>query len=185
MAKDDFHMHYVATLDDAARLIKDHKEFWVCNCGCRERQGKCARSRIDVCLYFYGGLGFSGSGGRKISRADADAILKEAVDKNLVARPFRNEKEPGQIDGICFCCDDCCGYFLEPEEEACDKGGSIEHTEMADCNSCGVCVDVCYFKARVMDGDRLQVIADKCSGCGLCVGTCPTGCIEMISRPGF
>ena len=184
MAKGGFNTHYVATMEEAAKLIKDHKEFWVCNCGCREERGKCARSRIDVCLFFGTDRDFSGSDGHKISRLEAEGILREAIDKSLVARPFRNEKKHDQLDGICFCCDDCCGFFLGPEDEECDKGKLIEHTEMADCTSCGVCVESCYFKARVMEGDQLQVITGNCYGCGLCVDTCPTGCIEMVPRPG-
>ncbi len=184
MGKADFNTHFVATLDEAAGLIRERKEFWACNCGCREGRGKCKRSRMDVCLYFNAGREFSGSGGHKISRSEAEGILREAVDKNLVARPFRNMKEHDLLDGICFCCDDCCGYILDPEEEECDKGKMIEHTEMADCTSCGICVEVCHFKARIVEDDQLQVIADKCYGCGLCVDTCPTGCIEMKSRSG-
>lgn len=183
MGKGDFHIHYVSTLDEAAELINEHDEFWVCNCGCREAQDKCARSRIDVCLFFQGEGGFSGSGHRKIKRAQADGILKEAIDKKLVARPFRNDKKRDEIDGICFCCDDCCAYFLDPKEE-CDKGKFVERTDLVNCEACGACVELCYFKARKVTKDRLRIFAEKCYGCGLCIGACPNEYIEMVPRSG-
>jgi ferredoxin len=181
MGKSDFHIHYVATLVEAEALIKTRKQFWVCNCGCREEQGKCQRSRIDVCLFFRGDVGSSGSGLRKITPAEADGILKEAIDKDLVARPFRNESDRNEIDGICFCCDDCCAYFLNPEEE-CDRGKFVERTDLVNCDACGTCADRCYFRARAVKKDRLRVTADKCYGCGLCVAACPNECIEMVPR---
>ncbi|HTY92233.1 MAG TPA: hypothetical protein VMC84_13740 [Methanocella sp.] len=57
-----------------------------------------------------------------------DAILNEAKEKHLVPRPYRNEK--GRLDWICFCCDDCCGYF-RGLHDPCEKGSVIESTDTA------------------------------------------------------
>ena len=85
-----------------------------------------------------------------------EALLVEALNlldiarsSHLVARPYRNETRT-DADGICFCCDDCCDYFLNPEE-VCDKGDQIAVTDYTLCNGCGDCVEVCYFKARTME----------------------------------
>lgn len=107
-------------------------------------------------------------------------ILKEAEAKNLVARPFRNEARTVS-EGICFCCDDCCGYFLNPKE-VCDKGRFIESTDREQCTDCGVCADVCYFGARKLAGDRFEILREMCYGCGLCRDVCPEECIEMAER---
>jgi Pyruvate/2-oxoacid:ferredoxin oxidoreductase delta subunit len=182
MGAKKLNIHYVCTQEQARKLAKPVKRFWVSNCGCREeRGGKCTRSRIDVCLYFRGDAGSSGTGLKEINRAGADAIFKEAKDKHLVARPFRNDKNPKIADGICFCCDDCCGYFLDPKEK-CDKGNLVETTDMAQCTQCGVCADVCFFKARTMETDGLAVNRDKCYGCGLCADICPMKCIQLNRR---
>jgi Pyruvate/2-oxoacid:ferredoxin oxidoreductase delta subunit len=175
----DLAMHYVCTHDQARRLIKAHEEFWVSNCGCRESKANCKRSRMDVCLIFDPADPGSGTGKHEITRAEADALVKEADDHYLVTRPWRNADRT-RTDGICFCCDDCCGYFSDPNER-CDKGDLRQKTDMDECIQCGVCVDLCYFHARVMVDDELRVTEDNCYGCGLCVPVCPVQCIEMVA----
>jgi len=59
----------------------------------------------------------------------------------------------------------------------------IETTKVEDCTDCGVCADVCYFKARKMADGKLMVDREQCYGCGLCRDVCPTDCIEMFPRP--
>jgi hypothetical protein len=145
MADEILHMHYVCTHEEAAALINANPYFWVSNCGCREQRNGCARSRIDVCLMFDGDSGSSGSGLRAITPAEAQNILAEAKDKMLVARPFRNMKNMSETQGICFCCDDCCGYFLD-KDEICDKGRFIELTNEKSCSNGFCCVDVCHFR---------------------------------------
>lgn len=179
MAEKKLSMHYVCTHDEAKRLIEKNKEFWVSNCGCRESQKSCKRSRIDVCLGFKEGQTSTDHGLKELTREDAMEIFKEGVDKHLVTRPWRNEQRT-ETDGICFCCDCCCGYFLE--DEKCDKGKYIENTDMEQCNHCGVCVDECYFDARKMDDDQLVITSKNCYGCGLCVDACATSAISMKKR---
>lgn len=182
MNSTDLAMHYVCTHAEAGALVAAHDRFWVSNCGCRESRGECARSRMDLCLMFGGDQSASGSGMREVTRAEVEANLREAETQRLVARPFYNERDRTITDGICFCCDDCCGYFLEPQENPCDKGRFIEETDLDACTGCGDCVETCYFGARVMDGAELSIWRDKCYGCGLCVDVCPAGCIGMVER---
>jgi len=174
--------HYVCTHDEARMLVDNYDRYWVSNCGCRESKenGKCNRSRIDLCLMFRGDIETSGSGLREISRDEVAGILKEAADTFLVARPFRNENDRSVVEGICFCCDDCCWYFTKPDEK-CDKGALIEKTDLETCDDCGNCQDVCYFGARWMKDEQLVLDRDKCYGCGLCVEVCPTGSIKMVA----
>ncbi len=181
MSDSDFCMHYVCTHQEAMKLIDNQKQFWVCNCGCRESRGHCSRSRMDVCLMFSSYDGASGSGTREISYAEAGRIMDEAREKQLVSRPFRDMNDKSRTDGICFCCDDCCGYFLNSAEK-CDKGTLMEETIMEDCTHCGVCAEVCYFGARKMAAGNLVVDTEKCYGCGLCVDICPEKCITMVPR---
>lgn len=182
MAENEIPIHYVCTHAEAKELIDKHNQFWVSNCGCREgNKNGCQRSRIDVCLMFDEVEGSSGSNKRVVDRAFVDGIMKEAETKYLVTRPFRNEARTNTA-GICFCCDDCCGYFITPEKYTCDKGNYIEKTDMKECNDCGVCEDVCYFKARKMIDDKLTVNRNNCYGCGLCVSNCPVECISMEKR---
>jgi ferredoxin len=180
MSQPDLEMHYVCTNERALDLIKEHNQFWVSNCGCRENRERCARSRIDVCLIFNPENPGSGTNRKEVSLADVMGILQEARDKHLVARPYRNN-DGTDTDGICFCCDDCCDYFLNPGE-ICAKGDRIEETDFGVCNNCEACVDVCYFNARKMDLNELLVENELCYGCGLCAGVCPENCIQMVLR---
>ncbi len=184
MGESSLAIHYVCTSDEARELGKPVSRFWVSNCGCRQGRGSCSRSRMDVCLMFSGDQQATGPGKRELDRAGFEALLAEASERNLVCRPFRTDDRTGTA-GICFCCDDCCGYFLDPQE-ACDRGRFVEKTDLAACTQCGLCEDVCYFKARRMSGGELALETERCYGCGLCVTACPAGCIEMAERnPGL
>jgi ferredoxin len=180
MSKEGLFMHYVCTLDEAKALIEKHDKFWVSNCGCREGAGGCQQSRMDVCLMFSNNGGASGSDLHEITRAEVDEIIKEAIDKKLVTRPFRND-DFTDTDGICFCCQDCCGYFND-ESEQCNKGKYVEQTDMESCIHCGLCVHVCYFKARHLEFGKLTLTNESCYGCGLCESVCPVQCIKMVER---
>jgi Pyruvate/2-oxoacid:ferredoxin oxidoreductase delta subunit len=173
-------MHFVCTRDEARELIRGRDRFWVSNCGCREGRGQCDRSRIDLCLVFYDDIGMSGSGGREIALADVEEIFREAETCHLVTRPFRSDDRT-RVDGICFCCDDCCVYFLDPSD-VCDKGRLVQESDPELCAACGACTEVCYFGARKTDDGELVVDRDECYGCGLCVDVCPEGSIRMVHR---
>ncbi len=180
MSKNETPFHYVATHEEAEELIKKQDSFWVSDCGCRENRGnKCQRSRIDLCLMFRGDMEASGKNMHATSKDEVYGIMKEAGEKYLVARPFRNEKDRTITEGICFCCDECCEYFTK-NDEVCDKGAYIELTDFDSCKACGTCVDVCYFRARRLN-DELKVIGEKCYGCGLCADVCPERCIQMVT----
>jgi len=179
---EDLSFHYVCTLDQARDLVRDRERFWVSECGCRLKREKCKRSRTDVCLMFREETADFGGGKREISRNEVESILREAEEKHLVPRPFRNGKNMTETDGICFCCDDCCEYFLKPDEHKCDKGDFIESTDLDACKNCGDCTDVCYFGARKLEGGKLVLDEDACYGCGVCASVCPEECIEMVSR---
>ena len=177
-------LHYVCTRAEAAGLIASAEEFFIGDCGCRKDRGRCDRSRMDVCLEFKAQTAAEGSGRRRSSRAEAGELLRIAEENRLVTRPFRDDATRTATEGICFCCDCCCGYFNAGDggEFTCEKGRFIERTEMDSCTHCGACVEVCYFKARGLKDGLLEVDRDRCFGCGLCVNACPIGCVEMDRR---
>jgi ferredoxin len=181
MDNSELAMHYVCTHEKARELVQAHPRFWVCNCGCRESRGACARSRMDLCLMFTPDDPGSGSAKKEATRAEVLDILQEAETKFLVARPWRDDARHETI-GICFCCDDCCGCFLD-SSEGCDKGDLVARTDFDACTHCGDCMDVCYFHARMMASDKLTVDAERCYGCGLCLAVCPEACIRMVPTP--
>jgi Fe-S-cluster-containing hydrogenase component 2 len=184
MEKSEEAYHYVCTLEQARNIIAQHRDTWVEDCGCRyERDLKCRQSRTDVCLILDDTSEGSGKHNRKkIDAVEVERILEEAQSKNLVARPYPySQNHQTKLEGVCFCCNDCCGYFLDPKEKCC-KGSLAEETDSESCLDCGECNDVCYFGARTMDSDGLVVDRDRCYGCGLCVSVCPSGSIKMVER---
>ena len=180
MNQTDLAMHYVCMQERTRELFKTQDRFWVSNCGCRESRKKCARSRVDVYLIFNPDDSGSGTGKKEVPLADVMGILQEARDKHLFERPYRNQART-DTDGICFCCDDCCGYFLDPSER-CDKGELMAETNFDLCSHCGECMAVCYFKARKMNENALMVETNLCYGCGLCIAACPDDSIQMVYR---
>jgi len=153
-------MHYVCTRQEAVELVKHWNRFWISNCGCRENRGGCARSRMDLCLFFAEDWGGTGPNFREVPKSHVEEIFREAEEKHLVTRPFRNPPDMIEITGICFCCNDCCEYFTNPGGVKCDKDKFIEQTDMETCTNCGTCVDVCYFGARRMNLDQLSIDRD-------------------------
>ncbi|MBI3038978.1 4Fe-4S binding protein [bacterium] len=180
MADENLALHFACTRDEAMKFVDDAKSFWVANCGCRKSGKGCTRSRMDVCLQFRLDENWKAKP-TPISLNEVKTIFQEAKEKHLVTRPFRNQQDKARIDGICFCCDDCCGYFLN-SEEVCDKGKLIEETSGDDCINCGACISVCYFKARKMKDGALSIERNLCYGCGLCLDVCPVDCIKMVQR---
>lgn len=172
-------MHVVCTFEEAEAIMDAADRFFVGKCGCRENRGGCGRSHSEVCLTLNEAAEGSIPDKRPISREHAEAILREAREHRLVPRPFRDSA--GRIEGICFCCDDCCSYFLN-REEPCDKGCYTEETDLDACAGCGACVPACYFGARSMSDRTVKVDRDVCYGCGLCVMSCPGGAIRMVER---
>lgn len=168
--------HYVSTFAEAKKLVEDHDNFWVINCGCREGTGKCEQSKHEVCLWFRQ----YDERGRKIEKHEALELISYGEEKKLVARPFRNGKDKSIVDGVCLCCYDCCYFFTKGDEDS-DKGELIESTDWDVCTECGVCVDVCYFRARSHSKEEgFAVDRGLCFGCGLCVYVCPEKCIKMV-----
>ncbi len=182
MSEMKYNMHFVCTREEAQELIKNSKEHWISKCGCRvENQSGCGRSRVDVCLGFTMDVTSLDSGVKKATYEDTVKLIREAEEQHLVCRPYRDMKIKEKVDGICFCCDDCCEYFFD-EDEQCDKGNFIEQTNMETCTHCGICVDVCYFNARTMNDGKLEVNNENCYGCGLCFDVCPVDCIQINKR---
>ncbi|UCF69776.1 MAG: 4Fe-4S binding protein [candidate division WOR-3 bacterium] len=176
-------IHYVCTHEEGWQIVEKNQHFWLSNCGCREQKGHCRRSRIDICLDFQERNTGGGSGLHEVGKEDVKDVFAEAKEKHLVVRPFRDDTDRTEVAGICFCCDDCCGYFLDPSEK-CDKGSHVQTTDFAGCTHCGDCVDVCYFGVRKMVKEKLEIVPERCYGCGLCTDVCPTSCIMMTIRTG-
>lgn len=61
------------------------------------------------------------------------------------------------------------------------KSDFIAVTNPELCKNCGICVNWCYFEARVLN-TKLEINTNLCFGCGLCVGKCPEKAIILKKK---
>ncbi|NLI97077.1 CoB--CoM heterodisulfide reductase iron-sulfur subunit A family protein [bacterium] len=59
----------------------------------------------------------------------------------------------------------------------------IARTNERRCAYCGICIDACPNKARVMDDElsSARVIESICQGCGICASACPSGAAHLVT----
>ncbi|RJO64419.1 MAG: (4Fe-4S)-binding protein [Myxococcales bacterium] len=73
--------------------------------------------------------------------------------------------------------------FLKPEF-TCKETVSrpVPEVDESRCTGCGVCRDVCAFKAIAVIGDKPLLFPELCAGCGACARFCPEGAIREIDH---
>lgn len=59
----------------------------------------------------------------------------------------------------------------------------VAQTNTRRCAYCGICIDACPNKARVMDDElgAARVIEAICQGCGICAGACPSQAAHLLT----
>ncbi len=181
------HKHAVCTYAEAKAAIEAHNEIFINNCFCRTPASKgetaweyCGHE-LETCLGFHEPSEEDpGYTYRRISREEALAKYAEWARQGHLFRFMADEK------WICFCCACGCMWFRDKEgnrvPDSCDKSGWIEHTDLEQCNLCGICIDICAYNARAIEGDEMLVTADQCWGCSACEHACPEEAINMVQR---
>ena len=172
----------------AEKVIEANATFAVSNCICRQEQqlmGMGCGKPMETCMSF----GFVAESvvetgrGRKISREEMLAILKQADEAGLVLQPA-NSKDPAFI---CACCGDCCGILtsvkLYPNPASIVSSPYMAAHDDEICTGCGTCVDRCQMEAISVPNGVAEVDLERCIGCGLCVSTCSTGAMTLVRKP--
>jgi NAD-dependent dihydropyrimidine dehydrogenase PreA subunit len=172
----------------AEELVRSQKKFSVGPCICRRERaimGKGCDRREERCLGFGMAVDYRKRNGfgREIDLHETLDILQWADEAGLVLQPA-NAKD---ALWICLCCGCCCGVLgmfkrqARPAEMVASPFFAVHNPE--DCLNCGVCVDRCQMDALRLEGDNVQLNADRCIGCGLCVSTCPAGSLRLVRKP--
>ncbi len=182
--------HAVATYNDVRNIIENADPIYIGECICRKASemagSPCSIThRKEVCMGFgdfaaaYSEfLGF----GRKISKEEALAILRQNEEDGLVLQPS-NQQEPYFI---CSCCGDCCGLLKMaksmPRPADFISSNYFARVDSELCNGCGKCVLRCQMDAIQMKNEKAVMDERRCIGCGVCVASCPTKARSLVKK---
>ena len=172
-------------------IINKFDEIAVGYCFCRQRRSllgdDCATSAPMLNCFTFGksarhtvAQGFA----KKITRAEARQIMKEAEEAGLIHKAFHpGSRENSPETSICNCCKDCCDTFGLWRNGTLPLINSTYHLSIIDkddCSGCGTCVDWCPTDAIVLDDDGFaERDENACIGCGVCARFCPDSAISL------
>jgi MinD superfamily P-loop ATPase len=114
-----------------------------------------------------------------------------ALSLNEGVHPVRNstfpDKEIHISNGVQFL--DCdveepnAHIFLRPHiEKSFPVTIPIPQIDLAKCNFCGRCAQVCAYNAIAVIKDKVLVFPELCHGCGACSYLCPQDAIKEVGR---
>ncbi|HEY5502672.1 MAG TPA: 4Fe-4S binding protein [Candidatus Anoxymicrobiaceae bacterium] len=172
----------ILAFEDVREMIDEADVIAVTNCTCRLTAQKCDRP-VEICMQ----LGKAGSysiergTGRPVDKDEALALLKKAEEAGLIHVTMNRASE---THFICNCCNDCCMTFpmlINKQLKMCDPSRYAARVDESLCDSCGECLERCYFGALSMEDSSSGALIDasSCMGCGLCQVVCPTGAIVL------
>ena len=65
--------------------------------------------------------------------------------------------------------------FLRPSIEETRKITTpVPEVDESKCTLCGLCADICQFKAIILIGETILTFPEMCHSCGGCMEVCPT-----------
>jgi len=106
---------------------------------------------------------------------------KTTVATNLAVTAARAGRRVGYLD-----CDveEPNGFlFLKPQmNETRPVNVSIPKVDLARCNGCGLCGEICQYNAIAAMNKQVLVFHELCHGCAGCWLVCPTGAITESCR---
>jgi len=172
--------------EEAERLLRQARLISLEDCSCRMKIRGCD-GPLDVCVCMDGEAeeAIEKRGAHETSLDIAMDALRRSHEAGLVHLAY--ETRGRRIEIICSCCACCCHTLAAITRFGYDEAiiGHADVIAMRDqdlCDSCGVCVEGCHFKAWYMDGDSPELAPEKCAGCGVCASSCPSGAIRMVKR---
>jgi heterodisulfide reductase subunit A len=66
-------------------------------------------------------------------------------------------------------------------KERIEVGGVVSWVEQGKCAGCGICQQVCPFKAIEINKAKMVALINEalCKGCGICASSCCSGAIDL------
>ena len=73
--------------------------------------------------------------------------------------------------------------FLKPRLFGSMQAGlDVPRLDVARCDACGRCRDICRYKAIAAFAGKISLFPDMCHGCGGCFAVCPHDALEVTQR---
>ncbi len=182
---------YILPSQTVEAIINKFDDIAVGHCFCRQRRnllGEPCQTQAPVvnCFSFGKSARHTSTQGfaRKVTRAEALQILKEAEQAGLIHKAFHpGSREASPETSICNCCKDCCDTFRLWRDGTLPLINSTYHLAVIDadaCSGCGACVAWCPTDAIALDDDGLaRRDENACLGCGVCARFCPETAIAL------
>ncbi len=182
---------FILPSQTVAAIIDKFDDIAVGHCFCRQRRnllGEPCQTEAPVvnCFSFGKSARHTSSQGfaRKVSRAEARQILKDAEKAGLIHKAFHpGSRESSPETSICNCCKDCCDTFRLWRDGTLPLINSTYHLAVIDaeaCTGCGTCEAWCPTDAIALDDDGLaRRDENACLGCGVCARFCPEAAISL------
>jgi ferredoxin len=172
----------VLAFEDVRLMIDEADVIAVTNCTCRLTARKCDRP-VEICMQLgkAGAYSIERGTGREVDKGEALDLLRKAEEAGLIHVTMNRASE---THFICNCCNDCCMTFpmlINRQLKMCDPSRFSASVDSSLCNSCGDCLQRCYFGALSIADESMgaTIDAEACMGCGLCQVVCPTGAIVL------
>ena len=120
---------------------------------------------------------------RRVSREEALLLLEDFHAKGLVHNAWFKDCIRDRFYVICNCCSCCCLGFEMMNNLGVDQitsSGYVARLDKDLCKGCGVCMDVCQFKANTLINGKSSMNWEACFGCGQCTSKCPNGARSLM-----
>ena len=181
--------YHVASLDDAAEILKNAGKIVLADCICRKTReviGKSCDTPLEVCFLF-GSMGqyyLDNGMGREIQFEEAVEVVAQAQEAGLVTQPATSANPTG----MCNCCGDCCGVLAsikrDPNPAELVYSNNYAEVETENCTECEICLPSCHMEAIKMSEDGPAIVLEnRCIGCGVCITQCPADAISLKEKP--
>ena len=171
----------------AEKIVAQAGNVYLRNCPCRSKMQKCSKDEWEICMLFDNASEEDRQQAKLLPTDEAMNIVRMSIERGDIHQAFYfNEGE--RIYELCNCCTCCCSPLRKEKEKGEDfqgqlQSGYIAVTDDDKCIGCGECLESCFFDARHLDGNIMQLVDDLCFGCGSCMTYCPEQAIRLENNP--
>jgi ferredoxin len=172
---------------ETEKLVFEAGAVYLRDCPCRVEMQVCPPDQWGVCMLFEHASEEDRQSARSISPEEAVEIIQTTTARGNIHQLFYFDEGDRPYE-LCNCCTCCCFPLREEAAKGDDfkdqlRSGYVAVTDVELCVGCGDCLESCFFGARVLVDDVIQLVDPLCFGCGVCLPTCPEEAIHLIHLP--